>query len=170
MFQVGDTVVYGTIGVCTVEGITIKEIARVKKQYYVLRPMSQDNSAVYVPLDNEELLGRARRVLSPNSIKEAFGAARETELPWPENDAMRREQFAAVLAKGERSEQLRMLYAILYRQKQLSVLGKRLHVADERLLKEIYRLLAEEVAVSFGITLDDAMAYVVAETEMVETV
>lgn len=165
MFQVGDTVVYGTIGVCTVEGITVKEIARVKKQYYVLRPMSQGNSAVYVPLDNEELLAKVRGVLSAEELKEAFGAAKETALPWQENDVLRREQFSNVLARGERCEQLQVLCAILYRQKQLAENGKRLHVADERQMKELYRLLTEEIAVSFGITAEEATAYLVVETE-----
>lgn len=168
MFQVGDTVVYGTTGVCTVEGLTEKEIARVKKQYYVLRPISQSNSAVYVPADNEALLSKVRRILSPEEIGEVIRSALPEAREWPENDVTRREMFSAVLAKGDRKELLLMVRAIYRHQKELAAQGKRLHVADERLMKEANRLISEEICVSLNIEPDEVEAYIAARIDAAE--
>lgn len=56
MFQIGESVVYGTTGVCTISAIgplSMHGIDR-KKQYYTLQPLHQEGS-VYVPADGEKL-------------------------------------------------------------------------------------------------------------------
>ena len=53
MFQIGESVVYGTTGVCTISAIGPLSMHGVdrKKQYYTLQPVYQEG-AVYVPADD----------------------------------------------------------------------------------------------------------------------
>ena len=55
MLELKSTVFYGTTGVCVVERMETKKIGRESKDYYVLKPVAQCSSTVYVPTDNEVL-------------------------------------------------------------------------------------------------------------------
>ena len=56
MLKLKDTVFYGTTGVCVVDCVEKKKIGNMKKDYYVLKPVSQSSSTVFIPTDNEKLL------------------------------------------------------------------------------------------------------------------
>ena len=56
--ELKEKVVYGTTGVCVVDSIEQKKIGRNIKQYYVLKPVAQSTSTVFLPVDNEELLAK----------------------------------------------------------------------------------------------------------------
>ena len=54
MFKVGDYVICGNKGVCSVENITTLSISGVDKErmYYILKPLYMNGSTVYVPVDS----------------------------------------------------------------------------------------------------------------------
>ena len=54
MFSIGQYVICGNKGVCTVEDITTLDISGVdkKKKYYILKPRYVTASTVYVPVDS----------------------------------------------------------------------------------------------------------------------
>ena len=64
MFRVGQYVVCGNKGVCTIEDITTLDISGVDKAklYYILKPQYITASTVYVPVENASSL---REVLHP---------------------------------------------------------------------------------------------------------
>ena len=49
MFCVGQTVLYGSNGVCMVDDVTEKRIGKTKMQYYVLKPLCNNTSTLFVP-------------------------------------------------------------------------------------------------------------------------
>ena len=73
MFQINDTVMYGTHGVCKIEDITMKEFMGSQKEYYVLKPISDFTATLYVPTHNEKLLARMRRILSKQEVYQLIG-------------------------------------------------------------------------------------------------
>ena len=56
MFQAGDLVVYGSTGVCRVEGITQPGTSGADRdrQFYLLKPLQQDG-VIYTPVDNAKV-------------------------------------------------------------------------------------------------------------------
>ena len=68
MLNLKDKVMYGTTGVCVVDSVESKRIGRETKQYYVLKPISQTSATVFLPTDNEKLLGKVRRILTVDEI------------------------------------------------------------------------------------------------------
>ena len=79
MLKIGDTVLYGTTGVCRVTGETEREIGGEKKVYFVLCPLSQGKCTVFVPKDNELLLKKARKILSKEEILEIIDSLPKKE-------------------------------------------------------------------------------------------
>ena len=64
MFQIGESVVYGTTGVCKISALGPLSMHGVdrKRKYYTLQPLYQEG-AVYVPADGEKC-GNMRYPLS----------------------------------------------------------------------------------------------------------
>ena len=70
MFEVGDEVVYPTLGVGKVESIEVREIQGNKQQFYILRILA-DNSMVMVPIDNADTVG-LRQLIGPEEVSKVF--------------------------------------------------------------------------------------------------
>ena len=68
MFQRGETVLYGSEGVCRIAEIQEMKIGRTKAEYYVLKPVYRESATIYVPVDNPTLVARMKHVLSQQEI------------------------------------------------------------------------------------------------------
>ena len=69
MYAIGQTVLYGANGVCSISEITTRKIGKEAIEYYVLKPMGMQASTVYVPTKNEELVGRMRAVGTAEEVR-----------------------------------------------------------------------------------------------------
>ncbi|MBQ5840813.1 MAG: hypothetical protein IIW40_02540, partial [Clostridia bacterium] len=137
---------YGKMGVCCVEDKRAVTFGGDMGEYYVLRPMSDSRSVVYVPCDNDTLVERMRPLLSREEIEALLSGVGEEELKWIEDKDERRTVFREVLAQGDR-RQLLLMIRCLYGKKQEKQSGnKRLATSDEVLFQEAVRLLEEEIA------------------------
>ncbi|MBQ8827769.1 MAG: CarD family transcriptional regulator, partial [Clostridia bacterium] len=63
MFSVGDTVIYDTQGVCKIAEITTMNVCNVNRSFYVLKPVFEDRSTLYVPTDNDEIVASHMRLV-----------------------------------------------------------------------------------------------------------
>ena len=53
MFEVGDRVFYGVVGVCEVEDIAAPPIKGIDGKYYYLQPVYDDKGIIYSPVDRD---------------------------------------------------------------------------------------------------------------------
>ncbi|MBO5747247.1 MAG: CarD family transcriptional regulator [Clostridia bacterium] len=159
MLKLNEKVMYGTTGVCVVEKIEDKKIGREVKRYYVLKPVTQSSSTVFLPADNEKLLSKARDVLTKKQICGIVEELKLTDDVWVDSDNDRRLKFSEMISSGDCKVCMLLLRSLLNRQTELLEKGKRLHLADERALKETQRLTFDEIAEAFGVSLDEAEAY-----------
>ena len=90
MLAVGQTVVYGTQGVCTVREISMLKLGKTKGEYYVLSPVDDPGSTVYVPTANEKLMGKLRPVLTEKEADALIDEAVREPLEWIVSDAERK--------------------------------------------------------------------------------
>lgn len=157
--ELKEKVVYGTTGVCVVDSIEQKKIGRNIKQYYVLKPVAQSTSTVFLPVDNEELLAKAHRILSVDEIENIVASVIDEQDEWVDNDAQRRTRFSEIISSGDRKRLLLMMRTLYNRRAQLSLSGKRLHISDERAFNEVQRLIFDEFSVVLSITQDDVINF-----------
>ena len=68
------------------------------------------------------------------------------ETIWVDNENARKEKYKDILAKRERSEIVGLIKALHIHQKQQAEKKRRLHISDERFLKEAEKTLCEELA------------------------
>lgn len=160
MFEKGDIVSYAAAGVCTVEGTMENKVKGVNKRYLVLKPFYESNSAIYVPTDNETLIGRIRGVMSKEDIYSLIEALPDINCEWIDDDTKRNEFFRQTLKSGDRKEIMKMLRVLyLHRQEQLDN-GRKFHTADEHFLKEAEHILFDEFAVVLGIEPDEVTGFI----------
>lgn len=168
MLKLNDTVMYGTTGVCTVENIEKKTIGKVTRTYYVLRPKAQTSSTVFLPADNEMLLGKVRTVMTADEI---IGIIRELPAEpniWVDDDNERKLRYNEIITSGDRKRCLLMVRTLRSHQKELAEKGKRLHIADERALKEGQRLIHDEFSYVLNIEPEEVGSFISAEMSTVQ--
>ena len=109
MFEVGSTVLYGSDGVCTIQNITHKEVGGVSGEYYVLEPVYQKKSTVFVPLDNERLIGRMRNILSADELLDLIKTIPEEPLVWIEDEGERKQTYKEIISRGDCTELMQLV-------------------------------------------------------------
>ena len=159
-FGVNDIVFYGTTGVCRVDGVDDVKLGRETKQYYVLTPVSQGGSTVFVPTDNEVLLSRVRKVLTKSEIQNIISNLPADAEVWSNNPAERVRIYAEVLKSGDRGQILLSVRTLLTHRRALSATGKKLHITDERALRDAQRLLIDEFSYVLGVEPNEAEEYI----------
>lgn len=158
MFQVGDTIVYGSFGVCRVEDKREEKFGPACQEYYVLCPLKDTRSTYYCPVSQAE--AKMRRLLTADEVETLIRRMPQAETVWIEEDNRRREQFSAILKSGNHADVIRLIKTLYLQREEKVAQGKRLHLSDERMLQEAQRLLHEEFAYVLAITPTEVVAYI----------
>ncbi len=157
MFEVSDIVAYGVNGVCTVTDITTKRIDKVNVEYYVLSPKAAVTAKVLVPTHNEKLVGKMRAVLTKDEVTEFLDNIPKDKPEWISNKNIRFETFKTIISEGKTDELLKLIKTLRLHERYQFRRGKRLHMADERFLKEAEKMVLGEFAYVLDTTTDDVL-------------
>ena len=144
MFQINDVIVYGTQGVCKIVDTEEKTVGGKTKSYFVLKPVSDPGSTIFVPVDNEIVLKKMHRLLTKDEIHFLIDSMRFENALWIEDENQRKEIYKNILAKGDHLELVKMIKAIYIHKTQREAEGKRLRMSDERFFKDAEQLLYNE--------------------------
>ena len=137
MLAVGQTVVYGTQGVCTVKEISMLKLGKTKGEYYVLSPIDDPGSTVYVPTASEKLANKLRPVLTGSEANALIDEAANEPLEWIASDNERKSVCDDIVKNGSR-KQLMQLVGMLYRRREaLKDQKKHFHNVDAQYLKRL---------------------------------
>ncbi len=160
MFKMGDTVVYSTQGVCVVREIVTKQLGKASAEYYLLTPVYQENTTIFVPVDNEKLTCKMRSVLTRAQAQKLILAMREVDTIWIPEDIARRKQYTEILSSGERIKIAALIKTLYLEQRRRKEAGKKLHIADEQLLKKAQALLHTELALALQIEPEQVVPFI----------
>lgn len=153
MFRVGDVVLYTASTICRIVDITTKDFGGKETEYYILRPIYDENATVYIPTDNEHLIAKMRNVLSKDEVLRLIHALPQTDLIWIDDEHKRKEEFQKIIASGDRYELLKLIKTLYVHQKiKLQQNKRKMHVSDERFYKDAEKLINDEFAYVLGIT------------------
>ena len=159
MFKTGDAVVYCS-KVYTVEGITQKTIDKTVKDYYHLINVYDSKNEVFIPADNERLLGKMRAILSRKQILDMIADFPNIPSIWVDDDKERITLFREILDTGDRKDIAQMVKSLFERKKELETKGRRLHSLDEALFLRAEKAICEEFALVLGIKKDEVIPFI----------
>ncbi len=153
--QPGSYIVYGTSGVCLVEGIESPAFSgREQRRYFALRPHRDPASVIYLPCDNDSLLSRVRPLLSAADA-EALLAAPPEALAWPEDRKERTLSFRKVLDTGCPSALLALIRCLVKRRDTLAEKNKKLSAAERELLTAATAALGHELSFVLALPMEE---------------
>ena len=160
MFAVGAVVVYGLQGVCRIEDITEMRVGDDLRSYYILCPVNDSKSTVYVPADNERLVSQMRELLTIGDIDAIIDEVKAADALWIKNDAERKAYCSAVIKNGNRKEILQLISMMyIHKEEQLNN-KKRFQISDDRYLKEAEKLINDEFSYVLGISQEEVSEYI----------
>ena len=172
MYQIGEVVSYGATGICTIEDIRMESLSRAgtkKQNYYILRPAATPTCTTYVPVENETLTGKMRRVLTKGEIDGMIASAGGEKLEWIDDTRRRADAFSQIVAKGISADLLKLISCLYLEKKARNKGGRKFCATDEKLLSSAERMVSEEFAYALQIPQSKVSAYI-AEKLGTETV
>ena len=160
MFQIGEKVVCGSKGVCSVEKITTLDIAGVDKQreYYILKPLYMLASTVYVPVDMAE--SSLRSVLSYEKAKELIARIPDIPLITIANEKFLEQEYKKCLKTDLCEEWIRIIKTIFIRMQKRMEAGRKATAVDAKYLKIAQDCLFGELSVSLSMPRDEVEQYI----------
>lgn len=167
MFKVGETVVYGSVGVMEIVDIREERIGGASHTYYVMKEIgSTSGGSTFVPCDNEKLVASIRHLISR---EEALALIAEmgdiAEAEWFEDNRKRAELFKNVMMNGDRRELVAMLKAIYESGKRRGAIGKKNYLSDDLVMHKAEKLLYSELSVVLGIPESEIPAFIAEKLE-----
>ncbi len=155
MFEKGAYVVHGSNGVCRVESVgPLVGMGAGGKDYYTLTPLYSNGGKIFSPVDNMRIV--MRPVLTKKEAQELLSRLSDlTELEVPD-EKKREDAYKQAFYSGQCENLVRMLKAIHARGELRSAQGKRATASDERYMHMAEDCLFGELAVSFGISREEA--------------
>ena len=150
MYEVGEIVLYGSNGVCKIEEITEKTISKTVIEYYVLKPIATQISTLFVPTQNEKLVGKMRKILAKEEIEKILENLPETG-EWNKNKPERFDSFKKIILDGNCLELIGLIRLLHNQERKQMSRGKRLHITDEKFRKEAERMVYGEISVVLGV-------------------
>lgn len=163
MFKVGEYIIYSSTGVCKIEDIRTECFNGTKKSYYILKPVYLNSSTIYTPVGSSE--ERMKKIISKKDVYKLIQSLPGEKMEWIENDRARKEKYSEIVKLGNRKDLIRLLKTLHQTQREKIATGKRFHCADERIMKEIEKILFEEFALVLDISVKDVPQFIQGELE-----
>lgn len=159
MYKTGDTVLHPTAGVCKIVDIKKEDFPGLGiKEFYVLNPIYDKGQTIHSPVDSTKIA--LRKVLSADDINSLIHSVSCKNPLWRDNDAERREIFLKTLKSDNQAKIIQLIIEICEKRKEKSKDGKKLHMADERILHDAERIIHQEFAYALNINVDSVAEFI----------
>lgn len=170
MLNINDVVTYKNEGVCIIKEVIQRESDKQGVFYYILKPVYNETSTIYIPTNNEELVSKMKKVLSKEQIEDLIKLVPAMNEKWVQSDNHRKDKYKDVLKNGDRTELISMIKDLYVHSLDLKEKGKKFHVVDDRMMKEAQKMLYEEFAYVLDIHMDEVEDYIskIIEEELIK--
>lgn len=159
-FEKGEKVLYSVNGVCEITDITERFFGKTVMRYYVLKPISNNEATLFVPVNNENLVRKMKRLMTQPQLDEVLNAVSSKDVEWNSNEAVRKEEFRNTISFGNVSEILILLKSIWIHRRMQNSKGRKLHISDEMYLREAEKIIKEEISTVIGVEQDEVIPYI----------
>ncbi len=163
MYYVGDTVLYASQGVCKIIGTDEKKFNGNKVEYFILQPVYDKNSKIFVPSSNEKLLSKMRPIISADEVRRIIKDIPNEDTIWISDDGKRKQEYQQIIVDGDREKLLQLIKTLRLHESSQQLKGRHLHQSDDYLLKQAEKLLYDEFAIALNIEPDE-VSNIVAES------
>lgn len=165
MFSIGQNVICGNKGVCTIEDITTLDITGVDKtkKYYILKPMFSVASTIYVPVDSA--LTSMRVVLTREEAEELIHGIPDIPVLEIKNERLVEQDYKSCMKSNCCSEWVKLIKTIYERRQTRLQVGRKETAVDSKYFKMAEEILYGELSVALNIERDQVEKYIAEHLE-----
>lgn len=160
MFQLGDQVIYGIHGVCTIVDIERRTVDRKQVEYFVLKPTDQSDARYYVPTHNQAAVAKLRPVITQKELDQLLHSKEVSQDAWIADENQRKQHYRELITSGDRAALVRMVHTLYRHRKEQLDSGKKFHLCDENFLRDAEKLLTSEFSLVLNIDQKEVQSYV----------
>lgn len=159
MYKKGNYVSYRAEGVCVIVEIERRKFGTLNefKDFYILSPVNDLNSRLYVPVDNEELVSKMQKLCSAEEVNSLAETLKGETLEWISAPRPRSNRFREILSEGKREMLIRLIHTITAQAEKLASEEKHVTQGDEVFLKRAKKTLVEEFSFTTDITTEQML-------------
>ena len=152
MYQKGDYVVKIPEGICRIEDVMQLDIYDTDKEYYMLVPISEKSSKIYIPTDNAE--GRIRKVISKEETLKFIKSIPEIDEKDIPNEEMREQEYKTSILSCNNEKIVSIIKSIYARKQERMEQGKKITTTDDKYFKRAEDVLFSELSFVLNIPKD----------------
>ncbi len=164
MFEVGDSVLYGTNGICEIKEITTVDMTDIDKNrlFYVLH--SKNSTAkIYVPVDRAT--AKMRKLLSKKEAEELLSRIPDIEPLTGLDEKTLESAYKDALRTYNTEEWIKLIKTIYFRKKKRIDKGQKVTAIDEKYMKLAEDILYQELGEALEIPKEQVLDYLIREIE-----
>lgn len=166
MYNIGDTIIYTTYGLCRIESLIQKEFNGKIMDYYILKPLNDAKASLQIQVDNPITKEKLRTLLNKDEILRLIQEIPLVEPYWIENENERKKHFSTILRIGKRIEIIAVIKSIYEHQRMLKEKGRKLHACDEQYFKDAEKIIYEEFSYVLKVDKKEIADYITNEIEL----
>lgn len=165
MFEIGDFIICGNNGVCVVDKIGTLDTPGISKDrlYYTLLPYYVKGGVIFTPVDNEKVI--MRPVLTKEEVLEIINDIPNIDNLWLPDDKKRELEYKEAIRKSDCRELIKIIKTIYLRKQSRIAEGKKVTAADEKYSRIAEDNLYGELAISLGMSKEEAKEYMFLHVE-----
>ena len=161
MFKKGEYILYGTVGVCQVEGISKPDFSNNDKVYYSLVPKFDQDTTIYIPVDSPKV--KMREIMTRQEAEQFILALPSVEAKQYANDKERPQAYRQILESGDCTELASMIKEISEMEQNRRGKGKPLSIRERDGVKSARKLLFGELATALDICPEEIPDYITSQ-------
>lgn len=148
MFEIGDKVVYGVVGVCSIEDIAIPPIKGIDKKYYFLQPVYDSRGIIYSPVDSNKVM--IRYVIDEEKGTKIYDRARNCRKDPLLNEPVSQIKYDDMIKSQDIIELLHLVRVLYNIKNERAKELRKMKSTDSRMLAAARKLLYGELAVALN--------------------
>jgi CarD family transcriptional regulator len=161
MYQVGDFVFYGNMGVCKIENISVQTLQGVDENqlYYTLNPLFE-KCVVYTPVTNPKVFMRS--IISKDEAQQLIDRIPTIRAHAYHSKAIKdlTRHYEASMKSYDCDDLIELTMSIYAKKTEAEEQKRKLGSVDEKFMKRAEDLLFGELSVALGIEKDDVAEYI----------
>lgn len=167
MIEIGTTIVYGT-QICKITDKKNQTFGKISREYYVLTPVFDSKNTIYVPVDNENLVAKMKKILSAEEIYTLIDSIPSSENVWIEDDKERSHKYKEIIENGDRLEIIKVIKTLYEHKQDIEQKNRKLRSSDETILNRAEKVLYEEFALVLDIQKEEVVPFIARKIEIKE--
>ena len=159
MIEIGQQVIYGIHGVCSVIGVQQQRSGGKQVEYLILEPMNQTGSRFLIPTHNAAAISKVQKILSWDELDRILHSEEVQRNCWTEDEGKRKLVYRELISSGDRVQLMAMVHTLYMHKSKQSAAGRKVHLCDENFLRDAEKLLCSEIAFVMDMDANAAKQY-----------